>query len=266
MRRYAAVALFLALGVSPIATAEAFRETAIGMPVKNRKMPTLDGRTENLLGSAKANVFVFFRSGQDHSEQALHQIAALEKELAGKPVRFVGIVSADDARDAVAAMVREAGVRMPVLLDDKDALYGELGVVLHPSIGIADAQHKLVAYQPFRKLNLLDATRGRIQVVLGELTEAQLSAVLDPPAAPTSVNRALARVNLARKLLAAGAVDAAVQSARAAVAMEPAHAENHAMLAETLARSGKCDEAAREAAEAKKLDAAMPAAPACTAK
>jgi peroxiredoxin len=264
MRRYAAGAVFLALGVIPLATAEAFRDAALGAPIQNRKMPTLDGKTESLLGTARANVFVFFRSGQDHSEQALRQMAALEKELAAKPVRFVGIVSSDDPRDAVAAMVRESGVKMPVLVDEKDALYGELGVVLHPSIGIADAQHKLAGYQPFRKLNLLDATRGRIQLVLGEITEAQLAAVLDPPSAPVAVNRAHARVKLARTLLVAGAVDAAIQSARAAVALDPAVAENHAVLAETLARGGKCDEAAREAAEARKIDAAAPAPPACT--
>jgi predicted Zn-dependent protease len=155
---------------------------------------------------------------------------------------------------------------MPVLVDEKDALYGELGVVLHPSIGIADAQHKLVAYQPFRKLNLLDAMRGRIQLVLGEITDAQLAAILDPPPTPTAVNRAGARVKLARTLLKAGAVDAAIQSARAAVALEPAAADGHAVLAETLAAGGKCDEAARESAEARKLDAAAPPAPPCTAR
>ncbi len=263
MRLYAAVALLLATGVSPGATAEAFREAPIGTPIKNRKLPTIDGRSENLFGSAKANVFVFFRTGQDHSEQALRQLAVLEKEFAAKPVRFVAVVSSDEPKDAVSALVRDTGVRMPVLVDQADALYGELGVVLHPSIGIADAQHKLAAYQPFRKLNLLDATRGQIQLVLGEITQAQLATILDPPMAPVKVNRALARANLARKLLEAGAVDAAVQSARAAVAMEPGHAENHVVLALTLARGGKCDEAAREAAEARKLDPAAPAAPAC---
>jgi tetratricopeptide (TPR) repeat protein len=265
MRRSAA-ALVLAVSLTPAARAEAFREAAIGTPIKNRKLPTIDGKAENLLGSAKANVFVFFRSEHDHSEQALKQLAVLEKEFAAKPVRFVAVVSSEDDRAAVAAMARGAGVRMPVLVDDKDALYGELGVVLHPSIGIADAQHRLAQYQPFRKLNLLDATRGRIQVVLGEMTEAQLALVLDPPANPIKVNRALARLNLARKLLQAGAVEMALQSARTAVGMEPAHAENHAVLAEALARGGSCDEAAREAAEARRLDPAAPAAPACTAK
>jgi len=250
----------------PAANAAAFRDAPIGAPIANRKMPTIDGRSELLLGTAKANVFVFFRTGQDHSASALRQLAALEREFAGRPVRFVGIVSSDNPKDEVDAMVREAGVRMPVLLDVQDAFYGEMGVSLHPSVGIADAKHRLAGYQPFRKLNFLDATRGRIQLVLGEITEAQLASVLDPPAAPVAVNRAHARVKLARTLLRAGAVDAAIQSARAAVALEPATADTHAVLAEALARGGQCEEAAREAALARRIDPAAGAPPACTAR
>jgi Flp pilus assembly protein TadD len=153
-----------------------------------------------------------------------------------------------------------------VLVDQDDALYGELGVALHPSIGIADERHRLAAYQPYRRINLLDAVRARIQVVLGELTPAQLAAILDPPAQSVAVNRALARVNLARALLAAGDVDGAIQSARAAVALEPAVAENPAVLAEMLARGGSCAESGREAGEARKLDPATAAPPACQAR
>ncbi|HET7825736.1 MAG TPA: redoxin family protein [Anaeromyxobacter sp.] len=238
------------------ATADAFRDAAIGDAVKNRRMPTLDGRTEMLLAPAKANVFVFFRAGQDHSAEALAQMAKLEAELAAKPVRFVAVVSAGDPPGDVRAMVKATGIRMPVLLDEGDALYGELGVSLHPSIGIADAAQRLAAYQPFRKVNFLDLVRARVQRVLGEIGDAQLAAVVDPPPAPVAVNRSHARVNLARKLLAAGAVEAALQSARRSVGLEPESGEAHAVLAEALARSGKCEEARREAGEARRLGAA----------
>lgn len=247
------------------ASSAAFRDAAIGDVVKNRRMRTLDGRTEELLAPAKVNVFVFFRAGQDHSAEALVQMAKLEAELAARPVRFVAVVSAGDPPDEVRAMVKAAGIRMPVLLDADDALYGALGVSLHPSIGIADAAQRLAAYQPFRKVNLLDLTRARVQRVLGEITEAQLAAVIDPPPAPVAVNRAHARVNLARKLLAAGAVDAAVESARKGVGLEPESGEAHAVLAEALARSGKCEEARREAGEAGRLGAAR-AAVACAGR
>lgn len=260
--RLPAAALSLSIALLAPTASPAFREAAIGDVVKNRRMPTLDGRTELLLGPAKASVFVFFRTGQDHSAEALAQLARLEAELAGKPVRFVGVVSASEAREDVRAVVKASGVRMPVLLDEGDALCGELGVSLHPSVGIADERGRLVAYQPFRKLNLLDLLRGRIQLALGEISEAQLAAIVDPPPAPVAVNRAHARVNLARKLLAAGAVAAAVDSARAGVALDPRLAEAHAVLAEALARAGHCDEAEREGAEARRLGAtSAPPAP-----
>lgn len=262
--RLLAAALILAVDLASAQTAQAFRDVAVGAPVRNRDLPTLDGRSAPLLGPARANVFVFFRAGQEHSLAALRQVALLEEELRGKPVRFVAVASDADAKEDVIALVREAGARMPVLVDRGDALYGELGVVLHPSVGIADAGHRLVAYQPFRKVNFQDALRARIRLVLGEIGEAELQAVVDPPSAKTGVNRAHARVKLARSLLAAGAVDAAVESARAAVAMDPAAAEAHAALSEALARAGQCEEASREAGEARRLGPVDGAPPACT--
>jgi tetratricopeptide (TPR) repeat protein len=253
--RLAAAALGIVLSVSAAPpSAEAFRDVAIGAQLRNRELPSLDGRATPLLGRARANVFVFVRSGQAHSAAALAQLAKLEDELRGKSVRLVAIVSGDDPADEVRAMVREAGVKMPVLVDAGDAFYGEVGVSLHPSLGIADERHRLVAYQPFRKLNFLDAVRGRVRLALGEIGEAELASILDPPAAPTKVNRATARLNLARKLLEAGAIAAAIESARKAVALDPALAEAHALLAEALARGGECGEAEREAGEARRLE------------
>lgn len=262
--RLPAAVLSLALGLLAPTASPAFREASLGDLVKNRRMPALDGKPELLLGTAQANVFVFFRTGQEHSASALAQVAKLEAELAGKPVRFVGVVSGTEPREEVRNLVRAAGLRMPVLIDEGDALYGELGVVLHPSVGIADAKHRLVGYQPFRKVNLLDVLRGRIQLALGEITETQLAAIVDPPAAPTGVNRAAARVNLARKLLAMGSVVAAIDSARAAVKLDPGLADAHAVLAEALARDGQCPEAEREAAEARRLNGTGLLAASCT--
>jgi tetratricopeptide (TPR) repeat protein len=261
--RLSAAALFLVLDLLTAEAAQAFREVAVGAQVRNRDMRTLDGKTAPLFTSVRANVFVFFRPGHDHSAEALGQLAKLEVEFRGKPVRFVGIVSDADAPDEVAAMVRAAGVRMPVLVDARDALYGELGVSLHPSVGIANERHKLVAYQAFRRINLLDILRGRIQLALGEISEAQLEAIIEPPVAEVAVNRARARVNLARNLLSVGDVEGAVDSARAAVALEPARSETHAILAEALAQAGKCEESAKAAAQARWLDPRAPAAPAC---
>ncbi|HSN15023.1 MAG TPA: hypothetical protein VLT61_10345, partial [Anaeromyxobacteraceae bacterium] len=193
----------------------------------------------------------------------LTQLATLEKEFAGKPVRFVAVTSDSYAREDVEATIREAGIRMPVLIDVGDALYGELGVIMHPVVGLADAKGRLVAYQHFLKINMLDVVRGRVQVALGELSPEQMAALVNPPAAKISLgNRAGAksRFLLARALLARGNTEKAIENARAGVALDPTFAPVHAILGRALAASGQCAESEHELAEALRLDAADPTA------
>jgi peroxiredoxin len=241
----------------------AFANLPVGAAMKNRSLPTLDGKRLELFGNAKANVFVFFRPEQDHSLQTLTQLATLEKEFEGKPVRFVAVTSDSYDRGAVAATAREAGIRMPILIDVGDALYGELGVALHPVVGLLDARGKLLAYQHFLKINMLDVVRGRVQVALGELSDAQMLALVNPAAAKIELgNRAGAksRFLLARALLSRGNVEKAIENARAGVALDPTFAPVHAILAKALSATGQCTEAEHEVAEALKLDPADPTA------
>ncbi len=245
------------------AEGQAFTNLPLGGTIRNRQLPTLDGKRVDLYGNAKANVIVFFRPNQDHSLQTLSQLATLEQEFAGKPVRFVAVTSDSYARDEVAATAREAGIRMPILIDAGDALYGELGVIMHPVVGVTDARGKLIAYQHFLKINMLDVVRGRVQVALGELSEAQMAALVAPPAAKIELgNRAGAksRFLLARALLSRGNVEKSIENARAGVALDPTFAPAHAILARALGAAGQCAEAEHELAEALKLDAGDPTA------
>lgn len=242
---------------------QAFVHLPVGGTLKNRQLPTLDGKRADLLGSAKANLFVFFRPAQDHSLQTLKQLASLEAEFQGKPVRFVAVTSDSYPRDEVAATAREAGIRMPILIDAGDALYGELGVALHPVVGITDGRGKLIAYQHFLKINMLDIMRGRVQVALGELGEEQMAKLVQPDAAAIDLgsrSSAKSRFMLARVFLARGNVEKALENARAGVALDPTWAPVHAILAKALAASGQCAEAEKEYAAALKIDASDPTA------
>jgi tetratricopeptide (TPR) repeat protein len=258
VRSLVAVAAVVISAASAVPTeGHAFVNLPVGGTLKNRPLPTLDGKRASLLGNAKANLFVFFRPGQDHSLQTLGQLAKLEKEFEGKPVRFTAVTSDSYPRGEVAATAREAGIRMPVLIDEGDALYGELGVSLHPVLGIADERGKLLAYQHFLKINMLDVVRGRIQVALGEIGEAEMARLVEPPAATIDLgNRAGARSRfmLARALLARGNAEKAIENARAGVALDPTFAPVHAILAKALSTTGRCAEAEKEYAEALRID------------
>lgn len=222
-------------------------------------MPTVDGRRAQLLSPGKLTVFVFVRTGQDHSEQALRQLAELEGEFGRDPVRFVGVVSDGEVPAEVQRLARATGVRMPFLVDQGDALYGELGVAMYPSAGIVARDGRLAAFQPFRAVNYLDAMRGRVQFALGQISEDALATILDPGAPVQNSNgRAHARLMLARTLLTAGRVDQAIESARAGVALEPDLADGHELLSQALARGGRCADAEREATIARRLAPAAP--------
>jgi len=247
------------------AAAGAFRGMSPGEPLRDREMPTLEGGKALLLGRARASVVVFFRTGQDHSVQVLGQLAQLERELAGQPVRFAAVVSDDCDRAEVRALVAETGLRMPILVDRGDELYGEWSVALHPVVGIAGADHRLVSYQHFLKINMLDAVRARIQRALGTIGDAELQAALRPPRPPPRPpSAAHNRVVLGKALLQRGHTAQALDSARRAVEADPGSAEAQAFLAQALAAAGRCDEAAAAQARARSLDTSLsPAAPRC---
>src|SRR5512134_2086744 len=127
LRTFAAACVFgLAAGTAagPV-QADADRRVQIGDPVEDVELRTIDGRKDHLLQKGiAANVFVFFRLEHERSLDTLKDMAACEKEFAARPVRWVGVVSDSWDLEQVKAFVKEAGVRMPVLVDAGDALYG----------------------------------------------------------------------------------------------------------------------------------------------
>jgi len=237
----------------------AFANVEVGQQIENEELPTLDGRREMLLSrKALANVFVFFRPSHDRSLETLKAMATCEKEFAHKPVRWVAVVSDSHARDEVRAVVAEAGIHMPVLVDEGDRLYGKLGVRLHPVVGIADDKGTLLDYVPFHQINYCDMIRVRIRHALHEVDLAAVERVDHPPKAlfPNAVPGAVARrrVKLGEMFLDSRQWTKAVEQARIALEKEPMLAAAHALMGRALAGQGKCDEALPAFAQALKLD------------
>jgi tetratricopeptide (TPR) repeat protein len=238
------------------------RRVQVGDRVEDAELRTLDGGRDRFLAKgAKANVFVFFRLQQERSLDTMKDLARCEKEFAGKPVRFVGVVSDAWPADEVRAFVREAGVAMPVLVDEGDALYGKLGIRLHPVIGIVDAKGKLVAFEPFRQINYCDRVKVRIRLVLGEATEADVARVDEPEKTVTHSEAGVARrhLNFARQLLRIREHEKALDEVKKSLAFAPS-ADGYALQGEVLVALRRCPDALRAFDAALKLDPANAAA------
>lgn len=241
----------------PLAGA-AFSNVEVGAVLENPTLPTLDGgRAELLSRQVTASLFVFFRPHQDHSLDALRRLAAIRQELAGRSVRFVGVVSDGWPAAEVREVVKAAGADWPVLVDVGDALYGRLGVRLHPVVGIADRTLRLVAYEHFRQINFGEIVLARLRIALGDLAEADMARVLEPERATTGSVEAEARrhLNLARALWKRSNAEKALASVRRSLAASPSAAA-YALQGEILAAAGDCRAALPSFEAALKIDPA----------
>jgi tetratricopeptide (TPR) repeat protein len=255
--RWALSVLLSAFACPPAALA--FSNVALGEVVPSPELPALGGGRHALLSSgALANVFVFFRPQQDHSLDALKAVASCEKEFSGKPVHFVAVVSSSWSPEEVRRMVVEAGIQMPVLVDEDDALYGRLGVRLHPVIGVANERFELLAYEPFRKINYCDRMRAKIRFALHEIDRSEMERAEAPARAlfPNEMKGAIANrhVRMGEGFLRMKQYDKAAAEARHVLATEPLHVTAHLLLGDALAAQGKCAEARKEYDSAQKLD------------
>jgi len=237
-------------------SAWAFAHAGIGDLIEDVELSTVSGGKEHLLGNAAANVFIFFKPGQEHSNSTLKQIAVCEKEFAGKSVHWAAIVSERFPKEIVEAEVKEAGLAMPVLIDTGDALYGRLGLALTPVVGLADREHKLAAYLPFAKVNYSEIIRAHLRRLLGEITEEEMNQILKPPEMIQGSDPELARrrFKLAEKLFQLGSFDKAMESAKRSLEKDPSSAAAHALLGQILAAQGKKAEASKAFEAALKLE------------
>jgi tetratricopeptide (TPR) repeat protein len=161
----------------------------------------------------------------------------------------------------VKPVVAAAGIKMPVLIDEGDALYNKLGIRLHPMVGITDAKGTLYAMEEYRQLQYCDIIRMRIRIALGEMTEADLVKLENPEksALPGDdpVKKASRDVNMARRLFEIGQYEKAIERAKKALELAPV-AKGFSLQAESYAKLGKCTEALAMADQALKMDPADP--------
>ncbi|MBI5478922.1 MAG: redoxin domain-containing protein [Deltaproteobacteria bacterium] len=246
------LAPFLALPALPAAAAHA----AVGTDIPQQQLPRLGGGTGKLLGDTAASVVLFFRPDHANSRATLKDMAVCEKEFQGKPVHWVGVVSDKASKAATQQDVKEAGLRMPILVDKGDALYGTLGVALHPVVLVVDRKHKLAAFQTFSKLNFCAIVRAHVRHQLGEITKAELDAELNPAPASQRSDVALARrhLGLARNLFRIKKYDKALAEVKISIAKDATHAPAHTLLGQIHAAKGDCAAARPAFAQALKLD------------
>jgi tetratricopeptide (TPR) repeat protein len=237
----------LQLGVAVVAAALGAPAPAVepGERVDDAELIGLAGGKEHLVPSGPAvNVLVFAKTNHPHCLETLRELASLEGKQAG--VRWVAILPGDTNPAEARALASTTGVKMKLLLDTGDRIYGSLQVKLHPTIVILDRQGRVAAYEPFREINYGTRVTARIRFLLGEITEAELAEAIDPREreAPAEDKAARSHARYAAQLLQLGQLDLALAEVNKSLAIAPT-AEAYSVQGKILARQGKCGDASR---------------------
>jgi tetratricopeptide (TPR) repeat protein len=228
----------------------------LGEIVENVELKTVDGRKVSIATKkAQANVLVFFRTGQEFSADALKIMAECEKEFAAKPVNWVAIVSDTEPVDAVQQAVVDSGIRMPVLIDVEDALYGRLEVRLHPYAVILDKDRRVAVREPFHKIGYCDRIKAQVRFVLKEIDAEGVAKLENPEKATFRVPGGVAKrhLNYGRLLLEQKKWEKAMEQAEKALGDGPL-APAYTLRGSALVGLGRCPEALQAFDQALKLD------------
>jgi tetratricopeptide (TPR) repeat protein len=231
-----------------------------GTPVENQELRAVGGGKAALFDAkSKVSVLDFVRTAQDRSADALKAMAKCEKDLAGKPVRFVAILPGETPLEEAQAMAQASGVKMPLLLDEEERLYNKLGVRLHPVIFLVDARHKVADFEQYRQIDYCAVIAAHIRFLLGEIDQATLDKIVEPPknTMPNEDPRDVGNrdVNLGRKQLEIKKYDKAIASANKALALGP-NAGAYALLGDVARARQDCPGALQQYQRALKLDPA----------
>lgn len=244
-------------------SALAFANVPVGAPIENVSLPALAGGEQTLLSETNVSVFIFVNPELAHSNQALAEISQFAQTLTNAPVHWCAVVSDRVPRATVAAEVQALGLTMPVLIDQGDALFGRLGVIMRPSVGITDPHRTLVAYEHFTEVNYANVIAAQVRHALGEISDDDLAQVLHPPASNLDEADSVAHryFRLAEKQFAATNYDQALVNLQKSLDQKPTAAA-WVLRGEIFTVQGKTNEAAAAFESARKFETNLSPAPA----
>jgi hypothetical protein len=252
----AVLTVLVALGLGGHLSTEA--HAALGTVVTIAEMPSLEGGKVALLRDADINVLVFFRTHQDRSVALLKELALCQPSFAGKSVAWVGVVPGTSSVLEVSTLVRDQQFKAPVLVDQDEALYGALGLVMHPVVAMIGRDKKMLAFEPYRSVDFCAVVSARLRNAMHEMSDTEMSNTMDPPKVIQGGDEQVARRYraMAESMFKNKNYDKALDYVSKSLEKYPGLAQAHALRGQILSAQGKCALALPAFAQALKLDGA----------
>jgi len=243
---------------SHLSFAFALRHLKQGDTVPNFAIHTIDGNQISLdEQKGKITVLVFWKQNDAKSCDMLTDLSRIKQEFQGKGVTFLAI-NGDRASDR---QIRELALSKKFTCSFASDLelttYSRLGIVVLPTTLIIGPDSKLAFIQDLHSRNFFTQTIDYIRFLLGEITQSQLDAELNPG---TSVKVSPARikaeryVNFGRVLLDIKEKEKAREALEKAMEADPTFPEPHLLLAGLCLEDKEVRKAGTELEQALKLN------------
>ena len=213
---------------------------AIGHHKQGDRVPSLTIRTidgnQISLDEQKGKIIVlaFWKQDDDKSRNMLTDLSRISQEFQDKDVTFLAI-NGDKASERQIGEMALAKEPSCLFASDPDlTAYSTLGILVLPTTLIVGPDGKLAFIQDLYSRNFYTQTRAYVRFLLGEITQEQLNAELDPG---RSVKLSPARikaeryVSLGRVLLDIKEKAKAREALKKAVEADPSFPEPHLLLA-----------------------------------
>ena len=231
-----------------------------GSQVPPFTLPVLGGGEADVIGDEGQITVILFWSTDSESKlergmELLHALQAIEKNYGDKGVVVRSVNIDKNNRAVVRQIIDRGGITVPVLLDEKEELYGAYGLFILPTVAIVERDGTLKTAVGYTH-GIAESISGEIQVMLGLKTAEELEKELNPEEvieAPDNVLKARRRLNLGRKFMERGLVDLAGDEFAKAVELDPLNAEAHAELGGFHTRNKEYDKALAELEKAVEL-------------
>ena len=229
-----------------------------GDRVPNITIRTIDGNHISLdERKGKIIVLAFWKQDDDKSSKMLTDLSRISQEFQDKDVTFLAI-NGDKASDK---QIREMALaKEPTCLFASDpdlTTYSRLGILVLPTTLIIGPDAKLAFIQDLYSRNFYTQTRAYVRFLLGEITQNQLNAELDPgkfvKVSPARI-KAERYVNLGRVLLDIKEKEKARKALEKAVEADPTFPEPHLLLAGLCLEDKEVRKAGTELEQALKLN------------
>jgi tetratricopeptide (TPR) repeat protein len=225
-----------------------------GDKVPNLAIRTIDGKQISLdEQKGKITVLAFWKQDDEKSSRMLTDLSRISQEFQEKGITFLAI-NGDKASAKQIREMAQANEPTCLFVSDPDlTTYSSLGILVLPTTLIVGPDGKLAFIQDLYSRNFYNQTRTYVRFLLGEITQDQLKAELDPG---TSVKLSPARikaeryVNLGRVLLEIKERAKAREALQKAVEVDPSFPEPHLLLAGLCLEDKELDGAGAELEQA----------------